>query len=349
MIIVMQVGATAEQVEHVEQRVRQEGLEPHRTEGVDLVIIGVVGRPPEDMADHVALLPAVERVTRISKPYKLASREFVAAPTAIEVGDVVVGGPEVTIMAGPCSVEARDQLLTAARGVKLAGAHILRGGAFKPRTGPYSFQGLGQEGLELLVEAREETGLPVITEVMEPDQVPAVCGAADILQIGARSCQNYPLLHAVGRADKPVLLKRGPSVTLDELLQAAEHIMAEGNRRVMLCERGIRTFEDSTRFTLDLSAVPVLKQLTHLPVIVDPSHSTGKWELVAPMARAAVAAGADGLLIEVHPTPETALCDGAQSLTIENFAALVVSLQQIAQAVGRGPAAARDGELVAAG
>ena len=349
MIIVMQHGATTEEILHVEERICGEGLQPHRSGGVDTTVIGVIGTPPYGMLDRMELLPGVERVTPITKPYKLAAREFTAAPTVINVGNVAVGGPGVVLMAGPCSVETREQLLTAAHGVQAGGAHVLRGGAFKPRTTPYSFQGLRGEGLALLAEARAETGLPIITEVMEPGKVPAVYEVADVLQIGARNCQNYPLLHEVGRTDKPVMLKRGLGCSIDEWIQAAEHIMDQGNMQVILCERGIRSFESYTRNTLDLSAVPVAKRLSHLPVIVDPSHATGKWYLVKPMAMAAIAAGADGLLIEVHPTPETALCDGAQSLTIENFAELAASVQQIAQAVGRGPAARPDAAPVAAG
>lgn len=349
MIIVMRHGATTEEILHVEERIRGEGLQPHRSGGVDTTVIGVIGTPPYGMLDRMELLPGVERVTRITKPYKLAAREFTASPTVIEVGDTAIGGPGVALMAGPCSVETREQLLTAARGVQAAGAHVLRGGAFKPRTTPYSFQGLRDEGLALLAEVRAETGLPIITEVMEPGKVPAVYEVADVLQIGARNCQNYPLLHEVGRTDKPVMLKRGLGCSIDEWVQAAEHIMDQGNMQVMLCERGIRSFETYTRNTLDLSAVPVAKRLSHLPVIVDPSHATGKWYLVKPMAMAAVAAGADGLLIEVHPAPDTALCDGAQSLTIENFADLAASVQQIAGAIGRGPAALPDDVPVAAG
>ncbi|MAG36053.1 MAG: 3-deoxy-7-phosphoheptulonate synthase [Dehalococcoidia bacterium] len=349
MIIVMRRGAPEEEIAYVEERIREEGVESHRTEGVDLSIIGVIGSPPDGMLDRMELLPGVERVTPISKPYKLAAREFTATPTVIEVGDVAIGGAGVALMAGPCTVESREQLLAAARGVKATGAHLLRGGAFKPRSTPYSFQGLKDEGLDLLAEARAETGLPVVTEVMEPGKVPAVYEAADVFQIGARNCQNYPLLHEVGRTDKPVMLKRGPGCTIDEWIQAAEHVMDQGNMQVMLCERGIKSFETYTRYTLDMSAIPVVKRLTHLPVIVDPSHSTGKWYLVKAMSMAAIAAGADGLLIEVHPTPDTALCDGAQSLTIENFADLAASVQQIAQAVGRVPGALPDDAPVAAG
>jgi 3-deoxy-7-phosphoheptulonate synthase len=271
----------------------------------------------------------------VARPFKRASRDFHPQDTVVPINGVQVGGEQVIVMAGPCAVESEEQLLESARAVKEAGAHVLRGGAFKPRTSPYSFQGLGEKGLRLLAQARAETGLPIVTEVMEPQTVPLVTTFADILQVGARNMQNYALLHAVGEAQRPVLLKRGMMSTIEELLMAAEYILSHGNNRVMLCERGIRTFETYTRNTLDISAVPMLKRLTHLPVVVDPSHGTGKWELVEPMARAAVAAGADGLMIEVHPHPEEALSDGAQSLKPERFAALMQSLRPIAEAVGR--------------
>ena len=271
----------------------------------------------------------------VEHPYPLAARRFGQAPTTIRLGDVVLGGDEVVVMAGPCTVENRQQMLDAAGGVARHGAHVLRGGAYKPRSSPYSFQGLGEAGLRLLREARERTGLPLITEVMEPATVGLVAGYADVLQVGARNCQNYPLLREVGRVQKPVMLKRGPGCTVEEWVMAAEHIMAQGNRQVMLCERGIKTFETATRNTLDLSAIPLVKRLTHLPVVVDPSHSTGQAALVTPMCLAAIAAGADGLLVEVHPTPETALCDGGQSLTVEEFAACMTAVRQVAAAVGR--------------
>ena len=255
--------------------------------------------------------------------------------TTIRLGGVELGGDDFVVMAGPCTVESREQVIETARGVQRHGAHVLRGGAYKPRSSPYSFQGLGEEGLRLLREAHEESGLPVITEVMEPGAVELVAQYADVLQIGARNCQNYPLLREVGRTSTPVMLKRGPGCTVDEWIMAAEHIMAQGNGQVMLCERGIKTFENSTRSTLDLSAVPVVKQLTHLPVVVDPSHACGRAELVKPMCLAAVAAGADGVLVEVHPRPSEALCDGSQSLTIEAFAETVAAMRLVAQAVGR--------------
>ena len=271
----------------------------------------------------------------VEKPYKLAARSSGVPRTTVRVGDVEIGGEDVVVMAGPCTVETREQLLETALGVKAAGAHILRGGAYKPRSSPYAFQGLGEEGLRLLAEAKSLSGLPVITEVMEPGNVGLVAEYADILQIGARNCQNYPLLREVGRIDTPVMLKRGPGCTIEEWVMAAEHIMSQGNHQVIMCERGIKTFENATRYTLDLSAVPVLKRLTHLPVVVDPSHGTGKWYLIKSMCLAAIAAGADGVLVEVHPTPDSALCDGAQSLTPENFAQCVTAMRAVSEAVGR--------------
>jgi 3-deoxy-7-phosphoheptulonate synthase len=280
-------------------------------------------------------MDGVERTVPILRPFRLTSREFHPQDTVVPINGIKIGGVQVIVMAGPCAIESREQLLETANVVKAAGAHVLRGGAFKPRSSPYSFQGLGEEGLKLLALARQETGLAVVTEVMDPHTVPLVTTYADILQIGARNMQNYSLLHAVGQAQRPVLLKRGMMSTIEELLMAAEYILSHGNDRVILCERGIRTFEPYTRNTLDISAVPLIKQLSHLPVIVDPSHATGKWELVEPVSRAAVAAGADGLEIEVHPSPEVALSDGAQSLKPARFAALMQSLRPIAQAVGR--------------
>jgi 3-deoxy-7-phosphoheptulonate synthase len=280
-------------------------------------------------------MPGVERVVPVTRPYKLASRDFKPNNTHFPLGDHVVGDKEIVIMAGPCSVESRSQILETAHACREAGAHILRGGAFKPRSSPYSFQGLGEEGLQYLAEAREQTGLPIITEVMEPALVPLVCEYADILQIGTRNMQNYALLHAVGKSQFPVLLKRGMSSTIEEWLMCAEYILSHGNTRVMLCERGIRTFEQYTRNTFDINAVAVAKHLSHLPVIADPSHATGKWEYVAPAAKASIAAGADGLIIEVHMQPETALSDGAQSLKPEKFARLIKEMKAIAEAVDR--------------
>ena len=280
-------------------------------------------------------LDGVEQTVPVLRPYKLASRDFHPEDTVVPVNGLAVGGRKFVVMAGPCAVEGREELLEAARAVREAGAHMLRGGAFKPRTSPYSFQGLGEQGLRILAEARRETGLPVVTEVMTPEQVPLVTTYADVLQVGARNMQNYSLLHAVGEAQRPVLLKRGLMSTIEELLMSAEYILSHGNERVILCERGIRTFEKLTRNTLDINAVPLLKQLSHLPVVVDPSHATGRWDLVVPVSRAAVAAGADGLLIEVHPEPSAALSDGGQSLKPEVFARLMDELRAVAHAVGR--------------
>ena len=277
----------------------------------------------------------VETVTRIGHQFKLASRQAKAEDTVISLNGLHIGGPKLVVMAGPCSIESREQLLESAHAVKEAGARLLRGGAYKPRTSPYAFQGMGLKGLELLAEAREVTGLKVVTEVMTPEAVPLVSQYADVLQIGARNMQNYGLLNAVGRTQRPVLLKRGMMSTVQELLMSAEYIMSNGNYQVMLCERGIRTFEPMTRNTFDLNAVPLLKQLSHLPVIGDPSHGTGRWDLVAPMAKAAIACGADGLIIEVHPRPEVAVSDGAQSLKPEKFAQMMRDLKPLAQALGR--------------
>lgn len=335
MIIVMKQGATHAQITNVTARIEQGGCQAHISEGEERTIIGVIGNGRPLRREPLERMAGVERTMPVSRPFKLASRDFHPKDTVIDLNGVSVGGDELTIMAGPCAVESHEQLMEAAHAVKEAGAKVLRGGAYKPRTSPYSFQGLGEEGLKLLAEAREETGLLIVTEVMEPDLVPLVSTYADILQIGARSMQNFALLHAAGESQHPVLLKRGMMSTMEELLMAAEYILSHGNGRVMLCERGIRTFEPYTRNTLDVSAVPLLKQLSHLPVIADPSHGTGKWELVEPMTRAAVAAGADGLLIEVHPHPEQALSDGAQSLKPERFARLMQSLAPIAEAVGR--------------
>ena len=331
----MKQGATRVQIVNVTARIEQLGCQAHISEGQERTIIGIVGNGRPLDQEQIERMDGVERTMPVLRPFKLASRDFHPQDTVVPINGVTVGGKQLVIMAGPCAVESRDGLLEVAQAVKNAGAQMLRGGAFKPRTSPYSFQGLGEEGLRLLAAAREQTGLPVVTEVMAPEQVPLVTTYADILQIGTRSMQNYALLHAVGEAQRPVLLKRGLMSTVEELLMAAEYILSHGNHRVMLCERGIRTFEKYTRNTLDISAVPLLKQLSHLPVVVDPSHGTGKWELVAPVAKAAVAAGADGLLIEVHPHPQEALSDGAQSLKPETFAQLMVELRAVAQAVGR--------------
>ncbi len=338
MIIITHPGVTEDQLDHIRERVESYGVRTHLSRGEHRVIIGCIG--DEGALSEAALLslPGVESVTPVMKPYKLASREFAAAPTVIAVGDsprATVGGTTIAVIAGPCSVEGRDMLLSTARSVRDAGAVMLRGGAFKPRTSPYAFQGLGEEALHLLVEARAQTGLPVVTEVMDTRQVELVAEHVDMLQVGARNMQNFPLLSEVGRVDRPILLKRGLSATVRELLMAAEYVMAQGNRQVILCERGIRTFETATRNTLDLAAVPVLRRETHLPVIVDPSHAAGRTDLVAALAFAAVAVGADGLMIEVHPSPEVALSDGDQSLMPSAFAELMQALVPFARAAGR--------------
>ncbi len=340
MIVVMQKGASEEQIQGVVARIKETGFRENLSRGEERTIIGVIG-DDRRVADEglFEALPGVEECVRVLKPYKIASRDFHPENTVVTIGQgaaaVQVGGPAVAIMAGPCAVESWEQLEEVARAAKAAGARMLRGGAFKPRTSPYSFQGLGEEGLKLLARAREATGLPVVTEVMTPEAVPLVERYADCLQIGARNMQNYNLLQECGKAKKPVLLKRGLSGTIEELLMAAEYILSAGNQDVILCERGIRTYERATRNTLDISAVPLLKELSHLPVVVDPSHGTGKRSLVAPMALAAVASGADGLIIEVHPHPERALSDGPQSLTPKMLGDLMKRLSAVARAVGR--------------
>jgi 3-deoxy-7-phosphoheptulonate synthase len=335
MMIITSTNATPEQIDAIVKRVEQEGLRAHLSQGIEVTIIGVVGDIRQVNREQFALLPGVDRIVPISRPYKLSSREFIPQSSSFAIDGVTVGSKDLLIIAGPCSVEDRGLLLEIAHAVREAGARALRGGAYKPRTSPYSFQGLGEEGLELLAEAREATGLPIVTEVMAPELVPLVAKYTDVLQLGARNMQNFPLLHAAGESQKPVLLKRGMSGTIEEFLMSAEYILSHGNRRVILCERGIRTFETATRNTTDINAIPVLKSLTHLPVILDPSHSTGNWEFVPPIALAAVAAGADGLIIEVHPYPEKAVSDGAQSLKPERFAEMVRQVRQIAEVVGR--------------
>lgn len=335
MIIVMQPGASQEQIDNVIEYLERIGLGVHLSQGVERTVIGAIGDESRINRSSLEVLDGVEKVLPILKPFKLVSREFRQERTTVNVGGVIFGGDEVPIIAGPCSVESREQIMATAEAVKQAGARLLRGGAFKPRTSPYSFQGLEEEGLKLLAEAREAYGLPIVTEVMSTETVDLVASYADMLQIGARNMQNFNLLRAVGRSGKPVMLKRGMSATIEEWLMAAEYILSEGNFNVILCERGIRTFETATRFTLDLNAVPVVKELSHLPIIVDPSHGTGKWSLVTDMAKAAVAAGADGLMVEVHPRPEEALSDGSQSLTPQRFASLVEQVAPVAQAVGR--------------
>jgi 3-deoxy-7-phosphoheptulonate synthase len=337
-IIVLRQDATEEDMRHVVKKLEGHGLRTHISTGTERTIIGVIGdtsKITEEEEDTFRAASGVENVLRILKPYKLASREFRKENTEIHVRGIVIGGKKIQVMAGPCAVESKTVLTAIAERVKAGGAAFLRGGAYKPRTSPYSFQGLGEEGLEYLAEARERTGLPVVTEIMDPRDLDAIVKYSDIIQIGARNMQNFRLLLEVGSAQKPVLLKRGLSSTIKEWLMSAEYIMSRGNHEVMLCERGIRTFETATRNTLDLSAVPVLKQLTHLPVVVDPSHGVGKRDLVAPMAKAAVAAGADALIIEVHTNPEEAMSDGEQSLKPEQFEKLMKELKPIAQAVGR--------------
>jgi len=335
MIVVMAQTATEADVQGVVERVRELGCEAHLSQGQEATIIGVIGDPRHLRESVFESMDGVAQVVRILKPYKLAGRGFHPRDTVISLNGIVIGAERVVIMAGPCAVESREQLWETADAVRAQGVGILRAGVFKPRTSPYSFQGLGREGLELLAEIRAETGMTVVTEVMAPEQVDLVAEHVDILQIGTRNMQNYNLLHAVGESDKPVLLKRGMMSTMEELLMSAEYILSHGNENVMLCERGIRTFERATRNTLDISAVPVLKELTHLPVLVDPSHACGNWRWVSSLALAAVAAGADGLLVEVHPQPEMALSDGEQSLRPDRFAELVRRVKAVAAAVGR--------------
>jgi 3-deoxy-7-phosphoheptulonate synthase len=334
MIIVMKRQADQEKIDAVIRWIESVGYRAHVSKGVERTIIGAVGDEREKVRLKAAEnMPGVEKVMPILQPYKLASRETKDGNTVIKVGDVEIGGPKCIVIAGPCAVESEKQLLETARAVKKAGASMLRGGAFKPRTSPYSFQGMGEEGLKILAKAREETGLPVVTEVMNPSDVELVERYADVLQVGTRNVQNFALLKAVGSARKPVLLKRGMMTTLEELLMSAEYILASGNDHVMLCERGIRTFETAMRNTLDISAVPVLKDKTHLPVIVDPSHAIGQWRFVLPLAKAAVAVGADGLMIEVHPDPQNALSDGPQSLKPEKFVKLMEEIEAIGKIV----------------
>ncbi len=335
MIVVMRKGSSQKEIEAVAQHIREAGLRSSISKGEERAVIGILGSPYPELKDALEALSGVDQVLVVSRPFKLASREFHPDDTVVKVGGVTIGGAEVVVMAGPCSVESREQLLSTARAVKAAGATILRGGAFKPRTSPYKFRGLGEEGLKLLAEAREETGLPVVTEVMSERDVELVARYADILQLGARNMQNFILLDELGKASKPVLLKRGLSATIEEWLLAADYVLQHGNSQVILCERGIRTYETYTRNPFDLSAIPLVHKLSHLPVIADPSHGTGKWYLVQSMALASAAAGADGLMIEVHPSPDHALSDGAQSLTFENFKLLMGSVRPVVAAVGR--------------
>lgn len=336
MIIVLKPGATKQEIQHIMDKVSKLGLKPWLSEGVERSIIGVIG--PEDALRTLPLegFAGVEKVLPILKPYKLASLDYQKEPSVIDLGKgVKVGGNKVVVMAGPCSVENREMLLAIAEKVKKAGATVIRGGAFKPRTSPYTFQGLGEEGLKYLAEARERTGLLVVTELMDVRNTELVANYSDVIQVGARNMQNFDLLKELGRIKKPVLLKRGIANTIKEFLMSAEYILAGGNPNVILCERGIRTFEDFTRFTLDLNAVPAIKSLSHLPIVVDPSHGTGRWGMVNAMSRAALACGADGLIIEVHQNPEDAISDGDQSLLPEKFAELMKDCQKVAEAVGR--------------
>ncbi len=335
MLVVMNKNASEQEMAGVMQKLTQSGLAGHISQGVERTVVGVVGQTYPELRDTLELLPGVDEVIPISKPYKLSSREFQPENTTIKVGDAVLGGDELLIIAGPCAVETEKQVVETAKAVKASGANMLRGGAFKPSTSPYHFRGLGKQGLEILAMARAETGLPFITEVLTPQDVELVAEYADILQVGARNMQNFILLDEVGKVKKPVMLKRGMSATIQEWLLSAEYILSQGNRQLLLCERGIRTFETYTRNTLDVSAIPIIKKLSHLPIIGDPSHGTGKWYLVAPLALAAVAAGADGLMIEVHPNPDEALKDGAQSLTFENFEQLMQHVAPVAASVGR--------------
>ena len=338
MIIVMQAEAPAAQVKEVEGALQAWGYEIHPIYGVERTVIAAVGAPTQDEArvsEQLESLPAVERAVLILKPYRFASREYRPEKSVVKVGDVVIGGEGFVMMAGPCTVESEEQLMETARAVKAAGATVLRGGAYKPSTSPYSFQGMGEDGLKLLAQAREETGLPVITEVMHVGNIDLVCKYADILQIGTRNMQNYDLLIEVGKLKKPVMLKRGMSSKIEEWLQAAEYIIKGGNEAVMLCERGVRTFETYTRNTLDLSAVLAVRELSHLPIVVDPSQGTGKSSMVPAMCKAALVIGADGLLVEVHPNPEKALKDGAQSITIPAFQTLMQEMTVIASAIGK--------------
>ncbi|MBN1902512.1 3-deoxy-7-phosphoheptulonate synthase [Candidatus Sumerlaeota bacterium] len=335
MIIVMEKGHTEAQLDSVKGTIERLGYKPHCIYGVERVVVGAVGHEDKTPLQALELMPGVEAVIPILKPWKLVGREIKPEPSIIDVDGVRIGGAEIVVIAGPCSVESQEQILETARAVRASGAKILRGGAFKPRTSPYAFQGLQVTGLKYLDKAREETGLKIITEIVCENDLDLICEYVDMIQIGARNCQNFSLLKKVGQTRIPVLLKRGMATTIKEFLMAAEYIMSQGNYQVVLCERGIRTFEDSTRFTLDLNAVPVLKELTHLPVIVDPSHGTGNWKYVTPMGRAAIAAGADGLIVEVHPNPLEAYSDGPQSLKPAKFDIFMQEMRKIARVMER--------------
>jgi 3-deoxy-7-phosphoheptulonate synthase len=335
MMIVMQESASTEEVQRILELLDSAGARGHVSTSDLVTVIGIVGERDVIAGLPLEAYPGVDKVLPILQPYKLVSREFRRSDTVITVGGTSIGGEHVALIAGPCSVESKEQLLEAATAAKQAGATMLRGGAYKPRTSPYAFQGLGVEGLQILAEAREQTGLPVVTELMDPRHLEAVAEYSDIIQIGARNMQNFQLLSAVGEVDRPVLLKRGLAATIDELLMAAEYIVREGNDQVIICERGIRTFETATRNTLDISAVPIIKKRSHLPVVVDPSHASGKVDLVEPLSLAAIVAGADGLMIEMHPTPETALSDGAQSLDPRQFSAVAARIKDIVAWAGK--------------
>jgi 3-deoxy-7-phosphoheptulonate synthase len=337
-IVVLKKGATAKELRRIVKKLESKGFQANISKGIERTVIGVIGDTSnitEDESNAFATMAGVENIHRITKPYKLASRDFKPKNTTIRIGKNTIGGKKIHVMAGPCAVEGLSILKEISKEVKKAGATFIRGGAFKPRTSPYSFQGLEEEGLKYLAEARKATGLPFVTELMDPRDIDVVLKYADVIQIGARNMQNFRLLKEVGSYDVPVLLKRGLAATIKDLLMAAEYIMAQGNSKVILCERGIRTFETATRNTLDLNAVPVLKKLSHLPVVVDPSHGAGRWDLVAPMSKAAIAAGADGLMIEVHTKPEEAFSDGEQSLKPAKFKTLMRELKAVAKAVGR--------------
>ncbi len=335
MIVVMKTGSSQGEISKVTKRIEDSGLTAHISQGVEHTVIGVLGEVFPELHDTLELLSGVEQVIPVTKPYKLASREFHPQDTIVELNGVAIGGNEIVVMAGPCAIESEEQLLSTAQAVKAAGATVLRGGAFKPRTSPYQFRGLGESGLKMLAQVSKETQMPIITEVMAPNDVGLVAKYVDILQIGARNMQNFVLLDEVGKIKKPVLLKRGLASNIQEWLLAAEYILAQGNEQVILCERGIRTFETYTRNTMDISSIPIIERVSHLPIIADPSHATGKWYLVPPLALASIAAGADGLLIEVHPNPDLALADGPQSLTFDNFRLLMSQLLPIAKARNR--------------
>jgi 3-deoxy-7-phosphoheptulonate synthase len=336
MIVVMQQNTEAKNIEAVVKRVEELGYKVHLSRGEARTIIGIIGAD-EHLINQSTFeaMDGVEKTMRVMQPFRVASRDFSHEDTVIDVNGVRIGGQRIVIMAGPCSVESREMILETAHAVKEAGATVLRGGAYKPRSSPYSFQGLGEEGLRYLAEAREQTGLPVITEVMTPEDIELVGDYADILQVGARNTQNYSLLKALGKQPKPVFLKRGMSATIQELLMSAEYILSGGNMQVMVCERGIRTYETATRFTFDVNAIPVIKELSHLPVVADTAHGTGKWNLVTPITKAAVAAGVDAIMVEVHPDPAKAWSDGAQSLSLERFANMMKEVRPVAEAVGR--------------